>query len=93
MQKCFEGLLGNRKKTSNWDATKPDCVIIFNATQNSTAIYEAHLNQIPIISIVDSNLPSELYNKITYPIPANYDSVQFVYLFCNCILKIILASQ
>lgn len=89
MQKCFEGSV----KTSNWTASKPDCVIIFNATQNSTAIYEAHLNQIPIISIVDSNVPSVLYNKITYPVPANYDSVQFVYLFCNCILKIILASQ
>jgi ribosomal protein S2 len=86
MQKCFEGALASEATESG-----PDCVIIFNASQNSNAIYEAHLNQIPIISIVDSNVPNELYNLITYPIPANYDSVQFIYLFCNCIFKIILA--
>ena len=91
MQKCFEGLrkqlpVGNPKGIA-------DCVIIFNANQNSTAIYEAHLNQIPIISIVDSNIPNELYNLITYPIPANSESVQFIYLFCNCILKTILVSR
>jgi ribosomal protein S2 len=87
MQKCFEGTLSTK-----WH-TVPDCVIILNANQNSTAIYEAYLSQIPIISIVDSTIPNELYRLITYPIPANYDSVQFIYLFCNCILKTILGSK
>ena len=90
MQKCFEGL---RKLSPSASKGVADCVIIFNANQNSTAIYEAHLNQIPIISVVDSNIPNELYNLITYPIPANSESVQFIYLFCNCILKTILVSR
>jgi ribosomal protein S2 len=83
MQKCFEGTL--RPQTQEL----PDCVIVFNANQNSAAIYEAHLNQIPIIALIDSNIPNDLYNLITYPIPANYESVQFIYLFCNCIIKTI----
>jgi ribosomal protein S2 len=90
MQKCFEGLPKLSPSTPKGIA---DCVIIFNANQNSTAIYEAHLNQIPIICVVDSNIPNELYNLITFPIPANSESVQFIYLFCNCILKTILVSR
>jgi len=100
MQKCFEGTIVSSTKGSFLRKLSPtaftgvtDCVVIFNANQNSTAIYEAHVNQIPIISIVDSNIPNELYKLITYPIPANSESVQFIYLFCNCILKTILLSQ
>jgi ribosomal protein S2 len=80
------GSIGLRSK-------EPDCVIILNANQNHAAIHEAFLNQIPIISIVDANIPNELYNLITYPIPGNSDSVRFVYFFCSCILKAILTSQ
>jgi small subunit ribosomal protein S2 len=86
MQKCFEGTIDSYKKI-------PDCLVVLNAMQNSTAIYEAHLNQIPIISLVDANVPSDLYKLITYPIPANYESAQFVYLFCNSLLKTFLYSQ
>jgi ribosomal protein S2 len=90
MQKCFEGA---KPRSEGREAVKrPDCVIILNAKLGATAVYEAHLNQIPIISLVDSNIPNELHRLITYPIPANYDSVQFIYLFCNCILKTILVS-
>jgi small subunit ribosomal protein S2 len=87
-KKCFEGY-----SLTDGSVPKPDCVIIFNGTQNSTAIYEAFLTQIPIIAIVDSNIPTDLYNLITYPIPANYDSVEFIYFFCNCLVKTILLSQ
>lgn len=87
MEKCFEGA------EDALMTQLPDCVIIFNANQNSTAIYEAHLNQIPIIALVDSQIPDKLYNLITYPIPVNCESVYFIYLFCNCIVKTILNSQ
>ena len=78
MQKCFEGIITQER---------PDCIIVLNANQNKKAIEEANRLQIPIICLVDSNVSNYLLNKITYPIPANADSFQFVYLFCNSILK------
>lgn len=48
--------------------------------------------QIPVVALVDSSMPWELYKRITYPVPAN-DSVQFVYLFCNMITKSFLLEQ
>ena len=97
MQKCFEGTVSRETKVSSAlraNSSAPDCVVIFNAgSEGLAAIYEAHSNQIPIISVVDSNISNELYNLVTYPIPANCDSVQFIYLFCNCILKTILCAS
>ena len=99
MQKYFEGTQGLFRRTSQHVESQssrdalPDCVIIFNANQNANAIKEASRNQIPIISIVHSNTYNELHNLITYPIPANENSVEFIYLVCNCFLKTILNSQ
>lgn len=84
MQKCFEGIVAK---------DLPDCVILFNANLNSNAIQEAKQLQIPIIAIVDTNVPNPLHNMISFPIPANGDSSQFLYLLCNCIYKTILSSQ
>ena len=78
MQQCFEGIVTQQR---------PDCIIVFNANQNQKAIEEANRLQIPIICLVDSNVSNNLQNKITYPIPANADSLQFIYLLCNSILK------
>jgi ribosomal protein S2 len=77
MQKCFEG---------TQSVALPDCVIIFNANQNSIAIHEASLLQIPI----NSNISNKLHSLITYPIPANENSVRLIYIVCNCFLKTIL---
>lgn len=85
MQSHFEGIHQSMKK-------KPDLVIIFNPQKNSTALWEANKNQIPIISIVNSNISNELHNLITYPIPANEDGIDFTYLVCNCFMKTILKS-
>jgi UTP--glucose-1-phosphate uridylyltransferase len=57
------------------------------------AIFEADQLQIPIVSLVDSNIPNILQKLITYPIPVNDDYIQFVYLFCNLITKTIIISQ
>lgn len=86
MQAYFEGTYGLSQK-------RPDCVIIFNANQNSAAIREASQNKIPIISIVHPNIPNENHDLITYPIPANENSLNFTYLVCNCFLKTILNAQ
>jgi len=80
MKMCFEGL-----KSSS----KPDCIVVLNGTQNEIAIREAYKSKIPIISLVDSSIESRLLRQITYPIPGNESSIEFVYLLCNCILKAI----
>lgn len=84
MQKCFEGIVAK---------DIPDCVILLNANLNSNAIQEAKQLQIPIIALVDSNVSNSLHNMIAFPIPANGDCFQFIYLLCNCILKTILYSK
>ncbi|KAF2288109.1 hypothetical protein GH714_004447 [Hevea brasiliensis] len=70
----------------------PDCVVVLDSERKSSVILEADRLQVPIVALVDSNMPWEYYKKIAYPIPAN-DSVQFVYLFCNLITKTILLEQ
>ena len=55
-------------------------------------VLEADRLQIPVVAIVDSSMPLDIYKRIAYPVPAN-DSVQFVYLFCNLITKTFLAEQ
>nr|GMD31727.1 UTP--glucose-1-phosphate uridylyltransferase-like [Ipomoea batatas] len=83
----------SRNKKLNLTAVHaPDCVVIFDTDRKSSVIEEASRLQIPIVGLVDSNMPWDTYKKITYPIPAN-DSVQFVYLFCNLITKTFLHEQ
>nr|YP_010881187.1 ribosomal protein S2 [Pellia epiphylla]WIA66730.1 ribosomal protein S2 [Pellia epiphylla var. borealis]QDE10574.1 ribosomal protein S2 [Pellia epiphylla]WIA66689.1 ribosomal protein S2 [Pellia epiphylla]WIA66771.1 ribosomal protein S2 [Pellia epiphylla var. borealis]WIA66812.1 ribosomal protein S2 [Pellia epiphylla] len=85
MQKCFEGIV-----THNI----PDCsVIINNANRNSMAILEANQLQIPIVALVDSNIPNRLHKLITYPVPVNDDSIKFVYPFRNLITKTVILSK
>ncbi|CAN1125272.1 Ribosomal protein S2, mitochondrial [Linum perenne] len=64
----------------------PDCVVVLDTERKSSVILEADRLQVPIVALVDSNLPREYYEKIAYPVPAN-DSMEFVYLFCNIITK------
>ncbi|XAR63367.1 UTP--glucose-1-phosphate uridylyltransferase [Bertholletia excelsa] len=70
----------------------PDCVVIMDTERKSSVILEADKMRIPIVGLVDSSMPWEIYKRITYPVPAN-DSVQFVYLFCNLITKTFLHEQ
>jgi ribosomal protein S2 len=51
MQKCFERIVTH---------DIPDCLVIINANKNSMAILEANQLQIPIVSLVDSNIPNIL---------------------------------
>lgn len=83
---------GRNKKLVLGAIRAPDCVVIFDTERKSSVIAEASKLNVPIIGLVDSSMPVEIYNKITYPIPANA-SAQFVYLFCNLITKTILAEK
>lgn len=83
------GLLTNSSHTSHKNV-HPNCIIVFNAhlASNSTAIQEAHRLRIPSIALVDTNTPKTIHAMISYPIPAHLasNSLQFVYILCNCIV-------
>ncbi|TKY75521.1 UTP--glucose-1-phosphate uridylyltransferase [Spatholobus suberectus] len=70
----------------------PDCIVIVDTDRKSSVINEAFKLQIPVVALVDSAMPLDVYNRIAYPVPAN-DSVQFVYLFCNLITKTLLREK
>ncbi|XP_021715904.1 ribosomal protein S2, mitochondrial-like [Chenopodium quinoa] len=80
------------KKICFAPAQPPDCVVITDFERKSSVINEAARLQIPVIGLVDSSVPREVFEKITYPIPCN-DSVQFVYTVCNLITKTFLLEQ
>ncbi|KAH7862508.1 hypothetical protein Vadar_005852 [Vaccinium darrowii] len=80
------------KKLHLGSTQPPDCVVIMDTERKSSVIFEAEKLQIPIVGLVNSNTPWDVYKRITYPIPAN-DSVKFVYLFCNLITKTFLVEQ
>ncbi|CDY36180.1 BnaC04g37140D [Brassica napus] len=48
----------------------PDCVVVFDAERKSSVILEAAKLQIPVVAIVDPNVPLEFFEKIMYPVPA-----------------------
>lgn len=52
---------------------KPDLIVILNPENANVAIKEANQARIPTIGIVDSNVDP---NLVTYPIPANSNSVR-----------------
>ena len=65
----------------------PDAVVIVDAQYEETAIKEATSMGIPVVAIVDSNTDP---NKISYPIPANDDSLRTIQLLIGCIADAIL---
>lgn len=67
-------------------AQLPECVVVVGPGESSGLVNEAHRLRIPVVSLVDSDTPPELFRKISYPIPAG-GSQDFVYLFCNLITK------
>lgn len=84
MRKCFEGIRTPQA---------PDCLLLLNASQNANAILEATQLRIPVVSILDSSVPNRLHQLITYPIPGNDQSIEFVYIVCNLVQKTILLAQ
>ncbi|XP_059649032.1 UTP--glucose-1-phosphate uridylyltransferase-like isoform X2 [Cornus florida] len=81
-----------KKKFNLCSIHPPDCVVLLDTERKSSVLYEADRLQIPVVGLVDSTMPWDMYKRITYPVPAN-DSVHFVYLFCNLITKTILLEQ
>ena len=68
----------------------PDAIIVVDASLEFTAVKEANGLGIPIIAIVDSNTNP---NNISYPIPANDDSIRTIQLLISSIADTILEAN
>jgi len=62
----------------------PEAIFIFDINTDLEAFKEAKTLNIPIISLVDTNVPTR---KIDYPIPANTESILSIIFFGNLIIK------
>ncbi|OZJ06297.1 hypothetical protein BZG36_00681 [Bifiguratus adelaidae] len=69
-----------RHSTDSDDLFKPDVMVIMNPMENEIALSEAVLHHIPTIALVDSNYDPR---KVTFPIPANDDSIRGVELLAR----------
>ena len=66
---------------------RPNAVVIVDGQYEDTAIKEATSMGIPVVAIIDSNTDP---NKISYPIPANDDSLRTIQLLIGSIADAIL---
>lgn len=72
----FEDELENRR------SLKPDLVVCLNPLENWVMLHECALNNIPTIGIIDTNANP---TWVTYPIPANDDSLRCVQLIAGAL--------
>ena len=63
-------------------ALKPDLVVCLNPTENYVLLHECGLHNIPTIGIVDTDANP---TWVTYPIPANDDSLRSVQVICGAL--------
>jgi small subunit ribosomal protein S2 len=72
--------------TTNADAArpvlKPDLVICLNPVENEVLLHECGLHNIPTIGIIDTDADP---TRVTYPIPANDDSLRCVQLIAGAL--------
>lgn len=59
---------------------KPDLIVMLNPLESQVAVKEANQARIPTVGIVDTNCDPGI---VTYPIPANDDSVRSTNLICG----------
>jgi small subunit ribosomal protein S2 len=68
----------------------PAAVFVVDIKNESTAVEEANKMNIPVIAITDTNVNPD---KVTYPIPANDDSVNTIKLITSVISEAILEAK
>ena len=68
----------------------PDLVVIVDAQYEDTAIKEAKRLDIPTIAIVDSNTDP---NKVSFPIPANDDSMRTINIIISALADAVLEAK
>lgn len=70
--------------TSSHAALRPDLVICLNPLENEVLLHECGLYNVPTIGIVDTDCNS---SWVTYPIPANDDSLRSVTLISGVLAR------
>ncbi|KAA1119952.1 37S ribosomal protein, mitochondrial [Puccinia graminis f. sp. tritici] len=75
-----------QQQAENLEALKflPSLIVLFNPRQSRVLLREAALKQIPTIAIIDSDVDPRV---VTYPIPANDDSVRSVQLIAGVLSR------
>ena len=68
----------------------PDLIVVVDAQYEDTAIKEARRLDIPTIAIVDSNTDP---NKVTFPIPANDDSMRTINIIISALADAVLEAK
>lgn len=73
-------ILGFQDQLTVSSALKPDLVVCLNPLENYVLLHECGLHNIPTIGIVDTDVNP---TWVTYPIPANDDSLRCVQVICG----------
>ncbi|CAH7669477.1 ribosomal protein S2, flavodoxin-like domain-containing protein [Phakopsora pachyrhizi] len=75
-----------RNQSENLEAAKflPSLIVLFNPKASKVLIREAALKQIPTIGVIDTDVDPRV---VTYPIPANDDSVRSIELIAGILSK------
>ncbi|KAH8592316.1 ribosomal protein S2, flavodoxin-like domain-containing protein [Bisporella sp. PMI_857] len=81
---------GFDEKIQNWTALKPDLVVVLNPLENYLLLHECGLNNIPTIGVIDTNADP---TWVTYPIPANDDSLRCVQVIAGVLGRAAEAGQ
>jgi small subunit ribosomal protein S2 len=73
-------------QAENLEALKflPSLIVLFNPRESRVLLREAALKQIPTIAIIDTDVDPRV---VTYPIPANDDSVRSVQLIAGVLSR------
>lgn len=75
---------GFTKDLAERPTLKPDLVVVLNPVENWVLLHECGLNNIPTIGILDTNADP---TWLTYPIPANDDSLRCAQLIAGVLGK------
>lgn len=73
----FTSLLGG---PSGHPVLKPDLVVCFNPLENEVCLHECGLHTVPTIGVIDTDADA---SWVTYPIPANDDSIRSITLIAG----------
>lgn len=75
VDECDREIPGHDEELADLPVLKPDLVVCLNPLENWVMLHECGLNSIPTIGIVDTDANP---TWVTYPIPANDDSLRCV---------------
>ncbi|KAF2870995.1 ribosomal protein S2, flavodoxin-like domain-containing protein [Massariosphaeria phaeospora] len=70
-----EEIVGFEEQLDERSVLRPDLVVCLNPPENYVLLHECALNNIPTIGVIDTNADP---TWVTYPIPANDDSIRCI---------------